>query len=67
MLKGKVPDHIIRNGSESYNAIAAQWRKEVYYMLKRSITKEEQFIEFWIHLDNKLRLRLTKNKNKREW
>ena len=30
-------------------------------MLKRSTTKEEQFKEFWIQLDNELRLRLTKN------
>ena len=43
MLKGKVPDPIISNGSERYNAIAAQWRKEVYYMLKRRITKEERY------------------------
>ena len=32
MMKGKDPDRIIRNSSERYNVIAAQWRKEVYYM-----------------------------------
>ena len=57
MLKGKDPDRIIRNSSERFNVIAAQWRKEVYFMLKRSTTKEEQFKEFWKQLDNKLKFR----------
>ena len=54
MLKRKDPDRIIRKNSERFYMIAAQWRKEVYFMLKRSITKEEQFKEFWIQLDNEL-------------
>ena len=41
--------------------IAAQWREKVYFMLKRSTTKDEQFKEFWMLLDNELRFRLTKN------
>ena len=61
MLKGKDPDRIIRSSSERYNVIAAQWRKKVYLMLKRSTTKEEQFKEFLIQLDNELRFRLAKN------
>ena len=61
MLKGKDPDRIIRTGSERFNVIAAQWRKEVYFMLKRSSTKEEQFKEFLMQLDNQLRFRLSKN------
>ena len=61
MLKGKDPDCIIRKSSEWYNVIAAQWKKEVYFMLKRSTTKEEQFKEFLIQLDNELRFRLAKN------
>ena len=61
MLKRKDPELIIRNSSERYNVIAAQWRKEVYFMLKRSTTKEEQFKEFLMQLDNKLRFKLAKN------
>ena len=61
MLKGKDLDRIIRNSSERYNVIAAQWRKEVYFMLKRSTTKVEQFKEFLMQLDNELSFRLTKN------
>ena len=61
MLKGKDPDRIILQSSERFNVIAAQWRKEVYFILKRSTTKEEQFKEFWMQLDNELRFRLTKN------
>ena len=61
MLKGKDPDRIIRTSSERFNVIAAQWRKEVYFMLKRSSTKEEQFKEFLMQLDNQLRFRLSKN------
>ena len=60
MLKGKDPDRIIRSSSERYIVIAAQWRKEVYFMLKRSTTKEEQFKEFLMQLDNELRFRLAK-------
>ena len=30
-------------------------------MLKRSTTKEEQYKEFWMQLENELRFRLTKN------
>ena len=36
-------------------------KKKVYFMLKRSITKEEQFKEFLMQLDNELRFRLAKN------
>ena len=61
MLKGKDPDRIIRTSSERFNVIAAQWRNEVYFMLKRSSTKEEQFKEFLMQLDNQLRFRLSKN------
>ena len=61
MLKGKDPDRIIRTSSERFNVIAAQWRKEVYFTLKRSSTKEEQFKEFLMQLDNQLRFRLSKN------
>ena len=61
MLKGKDPDRIIRTSSERFNVIADQWRKEVYFMLKRSSTKEEQFKEFLMQLDNQLRFRLSKN------
>ena len=61
MLKGKDPDRIIRTISERFNVIATQWRKEVYFMLKRSSTKEEQFKEFLMQLDNLLRFRLAKN------
>ena len=61
MLKGKDPDRIIRQSSERFNVIAAQWRKEVYFMLKRSTIKEEQFKEFWMQLDNELKFRLAKN------
>ena len=61
MLKGKDPDRIIRTSSERFNVIAAQWRKEVYFMLKRSTTKEEQFKDFLMQLDNELRFRLAKN------
>ena len=61
MLKGKYPDHIIRNSPEGYNVIAAQWIKEVYFMLKGSATKEEQFKEFLMQLDNEFRFRLAKN------
>ena len=61
MPKRKNPDRIIRNSSERYNVIAALWRKEVYFMLKRSTTKEEQFKEFLMQLDNVLRFRLAKN------
>ena len=57
MLKGKVPDRIIRTSSERFNVIVAQWRKEVYFMLNRSSTKEEQFKEFLMQLDNQLRFR----------
>ena len=46
MLKGKDLDRIIRQTSERFNVIATQWRKEVYFMLKRSTTKEEKFREF---------------------
>ena len=31
------------------------------FYVKRSTTKEEQFKEFWMQLNNELRLRLTKN------
>ena len=61
MLKGIDPDRIIRKSSERFNVIAEQWRKEVYFMLKRSTKKEEQFKEFWMQLNNELRLRLEKN------
>ena len=61
MLKGKNRDRIIRTSTERFNVIAAQWRKEVYFMLKRSTTKEKQFKEFLIQLDNQLRFRLAKN------
>ena len=59
--KGKDPDRIIRTSSERFNVIAAQWKKEAYYMLKRSTTKEDQFKEFLMKLNNELRFRLTKN------
>ena len=39
--------------------IGVQWRKEVYFMLKRSITKEEQLKNNSIR--NELRFRLAKN------
>ena len=61
MLKRKDPDRIIRKSSEKYNVIAAEWRKEVYFMLKGSITKEEQFKEILMQLDNELRFRQAKN------
>ena len=35
--------------------------KRSLFMLKRSTTKEEQFKEFWMQLDNELKLRLAKN------
>ena len=59
--KGKDPDRIIRTSSERFNVIAAHWKKEAYYMLKRSTTKEDQFKEFLMKLNNELRFRLTKN------
>ena len=61
MLKGKDPDRFIRKSSERFNVIAVQWRKEVYFMLKRSTTKEDQLKNFWMQLDNELRFRLAKN------
>ena len=60
MLKGKDPDRIIRKSSERFNVIVVQWRKEVYFMLKRSTPNEEQFKEFLMQLDNELRFRLAK-------
>ena len=61
MLKGKDPYRNIRNSSERFNVIAAQWRKKVYFMLKRSTTKEEQFKEFLMQLYNEIRFRLAKS------
>ena len=61
MLKGKDSDRNIRKISERFNVIVAQWRKEIYLMLKRSTPNEEQFKEFLMQLDNELRFRLAKD------
>ena len=46
MLKGKDPDRIIRQSSERFNVIAAQWRKEVYFMLKEVPQKKNSLKNF---------------------
>ena len=43
------------------NAIAAQWNKESYFIIKSGSTNEASFIKFVLELDKELRIRLDQN------
>ena len=40
MLKGWDAERVIRPSSKRYNAIAAQWNKELYFVIKSDSTNE---------------------------
>ena len=60
-MKGKDPDRTIIKSSERFNENCNTVENGSLFYVKRRNTKEEQFKEFWMQLDNKLRFRLAKN------
>ena len=44
MKKGETPKKVIRNTTNRYNSIAAQWDKYVYFLLKTDTSKEENIL-----------------------
>ena len=41
MKKGEQPEKIIRSTTDRYNSIAAQWEKNMYFMIKDETSNEE--------------------------
>ena len=58
--KGEKPEILIRD-STRFNAIAAQWRNEVYFVMKQATSTENEFCMFLEKLVKELKRRLTKN------
>ena len=60
MKKGEPAEKIIRNTTERYNSIAAQWDKYVYFMIKNETSNEENILNFINLLRNQLMLTVSK-------
>ena len=60
MKKGEPAEKIIRNTTERYNSIAAQWDKYVYFMIKNETSNEESILNFIHLLRNQLMLTVSK-------
>ena len=60
MKRGWDAERVIRQSSQKFNVIAAQWNKEAYLMMKNKTTNKDQFWEFIKLLDKQLISRLAK-------
>jgi transposase len=60
MPKASEPTQVMRPGGQRYNAIAAQWNREVYFSIKTVTTTKSQYCEFLKSLNRRLQTRLTK-------
>ena len=58
MPKGWDTERAIRPSSKRYNAIAAQWDKKSYFVIKSDSTNEASFIKFVSEFDKELRIKL---------
>ena len=64
MKKGEPADVVIRNTTEWYNSIAAQWEDNVYFMLKNETSNEESIWYFIKLLIKKLMQTVNKHQLK---
>ena len=64
MKKGEPAIKVIRETSNRYNSIAAQWGKYVYFLIKTDTTKEDSIWDFIKLLINQLQLTVDKNQLK---
>ena len=60
MKKGEPAEKIIRSTNERYNSIAAQWNKNVYFMMKNETSNEESILCFLNLLVNQLKKTINK-------
>ena len=60
MKKGEPAEKIIRSTTERYNSIAAQWNKNVYFMMKNETSNEETILCFLNLLMKQLKNTLNK-------
>ena len=60
MKKGEPAEKIIRNTTERYNSIAAQWDKYAYFIIKNEILNKESILNFTILLRNQMKLNVCK-------
>ena len=64
MKRGEPADKLIRDTTNRYNSIAAQWDKFLYFVLKTETSNEESIWDFMNLLIKQLRLTVNKNQLK---
>jgi len=60
MKKGEPPSKIIRGSSKTYNTIAAQWKDEVFFIIKEEYSNGDQFAGYLKLLHSELQTRVAK-------
>ena len=65
MKKGEQPEKIIRSTTDRYNSIAAQWEKNIYFMIKDETSNEESVWCFINLLMKQLKLTISKGQLER--